>query len=269
MGEKYDESDYGQFVQVNGLKMYYEEHGQGYPVILLHGGLGTGRSWSLHIPHFSQHFRVIVPDNRGLGKTDNPLQKLSYKLGSEDTIAFANKLNLTKPFICGWSDGGQIALEIGVNFPDFAKAIVVGGSVSKISDFYVHGLKEICINGPGDVNISVLQEKLPDLVKNLGTLHSSVYGPDYWKKLLVQISHMWLNPSEFLGEKIRKINIPCLLVVGDRDDVIPFGENIEMYRKIANSELCILPNTNHTDIYHSKSELFSSIVIDFIKRNLV
>lgn len=91
--------------------MHYIDEGEGIPLILLHGGTGTAEfNWKEHIPILKNYFRVIAPDIRGHGKTDNPKQKFSYKLMAEDIFELIRGLNFNKPLICGWSDGGQIAL---------------------------------------------------------------------------------------------------------------------------------------------------------------
>ena len=269
MGQDYTSSGTGHYIQVNGMNMYYEDHGKGYPVILLHGGLSTGRtSWSKHIPILSPHFRLIVPDGRGRGKTDNPLQKFSYRLFAEDTIALCKALSLKKPIICGWSDGGQTALEIGIHYPDFARAIIVGGSVTAITDHYLKVIKKMGLKGAGDVDIDKLKENRPEYVDRLTKLHSSVYGSDYWKTLLQQISHMWFDQSGLPGDYVQKIAIPCLLIIGDRDAAISIEEYDKMYRIIPHAELCVLPNTTHSALHNENPELFSKTVIDFIKRQL-
>src|SRR4026209_1320768 len=108
----------GSYVKANGLNMYYEEYGSGEPLVLLHGGMRTGKNFEHLIPAFSKHFRVIAPDSRGHGRTDNPSGEFSYRLMADDMAAFIDALKLNQPSICGWSDGGQIALELGMHYPD-------------------------------------------------------------------------------------------------------------------------------------------------------
>jgi len=121
-------AEQGRYILVNGLKMYFEECGSGKPLILLHGGTVTSSMWKIHIPFFAQHFRVFAPDSRGHGRTNNPTGEFSYRLMADDVAAFVQAMGLTKPFICGYSDGGQIALEIGMCYPNLAAALVVGAA---------------------------------------------------------------------------------------------------------------------------------------------
>ena len=255
------------FVELKDLKMHYLEAGKGYPLILLHGGIATAEfNWKKQIEFFSKYYRVIAPDSRGHGKTNNPTGEFSYKLMAKDIANFIQTLNLKQPFICGWSDGGQIALEVGINYPHIAKALVVGGALVEVSEHYFTGMKAWGLEEPGKVNFEQMKNVLPGFIQALPELHGSIYGLEYWKKLLVDISKMWLNQDEFPYDRIKNIQDPTLIIQGDRDSVIPVYEAEKIYRLIENSELAILPGSDH-DVYDAKADLFNSIVLDFLIRH--
>ena len=137
-------TQHGQYARANGLKMYYEERGSGPPLILLHGGTATSSMWEPQIPFFIQHFRVITPDSRGHGKTNNPTGEFSYRLMADDVVGFIQGLGLTKPLICGYSDGGQIVLEIGMRYPGLAGGVgrrCRGGSVLRDLHQHTEGIR--------------------------------------------------------------------------------------------------------------------------------
>ncbi len=261
------ESYQSKYVELKDLKMHYLEVGKGYPLILLHGGIATAEfNWKEQIDFFSKHFRVIAPDSRGHGRTNNPTGEFSYKLMAKDIVDFIEILNLEKPFICGWSDGGQIALEIGINFPTIAKALVAGGVLGEVSDHYFVGMKAWGLEGPGEVNFEQMEKIMKNFIEALPKLHSAIYGSEYWKKLLTDISKMWLNPDEFPQQRLEKITTPTLIVQGDRDSAIPVQEAVKVYQLIENSELAIIPAADH-DVFETKADMFNSIVLDFLKRN--
>lgn len=254
------------YVEANGLKMFYIEKGEGHPLIFLHGGIGTAEfNWSKQIEFFSNHFRVIAVDSRGHGRTNNPTEEFSYKLMAEDIVDLIQVLNLEKPFVCGWSDGGQIVLEIGINYTDLSKALVVGGVLSVITDHYISGMKHWGIEGPGKIDFEKFRDVVPQFADALPEMHSAVYGSEYWKKLLGDISHMWLNPSSFPGKLIEQISTPTLIIAGDRDEAISVDECVKMYKQIPNAELAIIPNATH-DIYETKLDLFNNVVLEFLMR---
>lgn len=246
--------------------MYYEDLGEGHPLILLHGGFASARfQWGLHIPVFSKEFRVIAPDCRGQGKTDNPDGHFSYRLMADDIVGLINELNLERPFICGYSDGGQIVLEIGIRYPDVAGALIAGGALVELSDYYLNGMKAMGVDGPGEVDIGRLGEAFPEFVAAASQVHAAVYGEEYWKVLLVNISKMWANPNEFPGDRVTGIRAPTLVIQGDRDEVIPLEDAMTLYRKIPGSELAIVPNADHGSLM-SQPEVYCSIITDFLKR---
>jgi len=155
--------------------MYYEDHGNGQPLVLIHGGIATsGMNWAPSIPLFTKHFRVIALDSRGHGKTDNPSGEFSYKLMADDTVTLIKELKLEKPIIYGWSDGGQIVLEIGINYPGLAKALVAGAALADISEHYSSFMKALGIYGPGDVDVSKFRDAYSEFAEAVIGLHSPV-----------------------------------------------------------------------------------------------
>lgn len=254
------------YTDINGFKLYYEELGSGPPLVLIHGGISTSRSnWGPCYEFFAKHFRVLAIDSRGHGKSENPSKELTYKLMADDTVAFIKELDLENPFVCGWSDGGQIALEIGIEYPEAARAIVAGGVLSEMSDHYVEGMKAWGLNGPGDVDIPKLQKAVPEFTASLKEIHSHVYGGDYWRELLIISSRMWFNPDSFPRERIRKITVPTLIIQGDRDEAVPLEDAINIYKMISKGELTIIANATHEGIIN-QAQRFAEAIIEFLQR---
>ena len=255
----------GHYVQVNGMDVYYEEYGSGNPLILLHGGTATSRMWQPFLSSFVPHFRVITPDSRAHGKTNNPNGELSYHLMADDVVAFIQALNLTQPFIFGYSDGGQIALEIGMRYPSLAVAFVVGAAWYKVSETYIDALKSAGFENLGTVNLEKLQRDESEWVSLLKTDHARTDDSDYWKTLLKQISSMWWTPLNYTADDFRKIREPALILIGDRDGLIELEQAVDMYHLIPNAELVVLPNTTH---FSALNELSINIVLDFLMRHI-
>lgn len=259
-------SQNGQYVKANGLNMYYEENGSGRPLVLLHGGMGAGNNSDHLIPAFSKQFRVITPDSRGHGKTENPSGEFSYRLLADDIAAFINALELDRPSICGWSDGGQIALELGMHYSDLMNCMVVGAAWYQFSETYQGLLKAIGFESPGVVNIERIKQAMPQMAEMWRLWHSPIHGPDHWETLATQISKMWWSPLGYTADDFQKIKIPTLILVGDRDRLVPVEEAVEMHRFIQESELVILPNSDHS-LPRTRAELFITIVLDFLLRH--
>ena len=124
---------------MNGAALYYEEHGDGAPLILIHGGLSSSSQWEPVVPELADGFRVITPDSRGHGRSTNPSGELSYALIADDIAALIAALGLRRPVVGGWSDGGQVTLELGARHPGAAGALIVGAAYP---DFDAGGLRE-------------------------------------------------------------------------------------------------------------------------------
>lgn len=257
-------SQHGRFVQANGLNIYYEEYGNGQPLILLHGGTETSQVWGPYLSSLVPYFRVIAPDSRAHGRSNNPKGELSYQLMADDIVALIQALNLTQPLVFGYSDGGQIALEIGMRYPHLTAAFVVGAAWYQFSETYSNFLKTSGFEGPGVVNFEKLQRVAPEWVSFLKTEHTRADDPDYWETLLMQISMMWWTPLNYTAEDFHKITEPTLVLVGDRDGLIELKQAVDMYHLIPNAELMVLPNTTHLS---ALNDLSMNIVLDFLMRH--
>jgi pimeloyl-ACP methyl ester carboxylesterase len=245
------------FIQANGLNIYYQEVGTGEPLILLHGGTATSGSWQEHVQSYAKHFRVIVPDWRGHGKTINPTGEFNYHQLADDIVAFAQALSLNKPFICGYSDGGQIALDLGIRHPDVPGALGIGGACYKFTDLYFNTLRGMGFVAPGQVKTDDMDD---DWRGYLETEHHRADDPTYWKTLVTQISHMWWRPLDYTQDDLRNITAPTLITLGDRDG-IEVEQIVEMYRLIPNAELGIIPNADHGG---GVGKLYTQMVLDFL-----
>jgi pimeloyl-ACP methyl ester carboxylesterase len=254
----------GRFLKANGLNIYYEDYGSGKPLVLLHGGLGSSTRMRPFVPALSKHFRIIVPDTRGHGKTDNPSGEFSYGVLAQDLAEFIKRLELYEPFVCGWSDGGQTALELGMHYPNLAKGLVVGAAWFKFSESYQKSLRFLGMEAPGLVNYEQTEKAFPQFVEVLRSIHEP--GPDYWKELLKQISSMWWAPLGYNANDFEHIIIPTLILVGDRDAIVPVEEAVEMYRLIPNAELAIAPNADHGFPY-TNPDTFTALTVGFLLRH--
>ena len=252
----------GHYVQVNGLNMYYEDYGSGQPLLLLHGGLATSQMWQPHLASLTPHVRVIAPDSRGHGRTDNPTSEFSYSLMADDIAAFIKALNLTKPLVLGYSDGGQVALELGMRYPTLTGALIAGAAGYNSGDNHTF-LNFMGIEGPGVVNTEQFRKENPGWAEFLKMEHARTDNADYWQTLLEQISTMWWTPLDYTAADFQKITEPVLIFVGDRDEGVPVSQAVELYQLIPNAELAILPNATH---FSAVNELSNNVVLDFLLR---
>ena len=252
------------WVEANGLRIFYEEFGSGPPLVLLHGGTNTGRGeWERCIPLFAARFRTIVPDSRGHGRTANPSDHLRYRQMADDVAAFTAALGLDRPVICGWSDGGQIALEIGIEHPESASLLIAGGVLFRHSGQYLAEARRFLhADQHARVDHERLERESPETVEWLRR-HEQSGGS--WKRHISAVAGLWLKPFNLTPERFARIQTPTLLVLGDRDAAIPLVEVTDMLTLIPDAELAVIPGADHS-IPFSRAETFASIVDDFVDR---
>lgn len=255
----------GRYIQANDLTIYYQEYGSGPPLILLHGGTVTSQMWQPSVPSFAAHFRVLTPDTRGHGRTNNPLGTLSYRALADDVVAFAAALGLTQPLVFGFSDGGQIALELATRYPDFACALVVGGAFYRVTDAYFRILQEFGMNSATDVDLEVAERNYPTLVARWQTEHLRADDATYWQTLIKQVAEMWFAPFEYTAAEFSQVTAPLLVLLGDRDAFVPLEQGVEMYQMIGTAELAVLPNATHGPTTTHPGMV--PVVLDFLLRH--
>jgi pimeloyl-ACP methyl ester carboxylesterase len=256
----------GTYIEANGLRVYYEVYGEGEPLLLIHGGTATCQSWASHVPAFSEHFRVFAPDSRGHGRTDNPTGEFGYRLMADDVAALIEALGLQRPLVLGYSDGGQIALELGMRYRGLARALVLGGTQFRFSEAYLEDARALLgITEGEEVDTGKLERDQPDFVDYLREAHGHVYGPGYWKTYMKQIASLWLTPLRYASEDLASITDPVLLLTGDRDGACT-EEAPELFRLLPNAELAVAPGSDHGFI-EAKAGLFDALALDFLLRH--
>ncbi len=232
------------YVEVNGVTLYVEEQGAGVPLLLLHGGLGSGRDWDNLIPQLAADFRVVSVDVRGHGRSSNPSGSLTYPLIAEDFARLIDVLGLARPFVAGWSDGGQHALQIGSRYPDLARGLLVGAADFRVSAESRQWVREFFgIDDRAQPDLTTLDSNLGDSAPRYHAKHPG--GPEQWRRVVEQTARLWLDYEGMSDVEFGRIQAPTLVMVGDRDEDVPVEDAVAMYRAIPCAELAVCPNANH------------------------
>ena len=256
----------GHYVQANGLNIYYEEHGHGKPLVLIHGGALSGASWRPYIAAFAEHYWVITPDSRGHGRTANPSGVMTFGLMADDVAALIQELGLQKPLICGYSDGGQVTIEIGMRYPNLAQALIIGGAYVELTEASRIWVRSILGDEQSpEVDFEEFERNDPGWVAMLQRIH----GQDNWKTLMKQIKPLWNATLNYTPADFARIVAPTLVLLADRDGFVPVEEAVTMYRLLPNAELAVLPNAEHIDfiISRAKAALLQPLMLDFLERH--
>src|SRR2546425_6020666 len=118
----------GQYAEVNGIRLYYETHGAGRPLILLHGGLGSGEMFAPVLPQLAERHQVITVDLQGHGRTADIDRPIDARLMADDVAALIDHLALDRPDLVGYSLGGGVALQTAAHYPAKVRRLVVASA---------------------------------------------------------------------------------------------------------------------------------------------
>lgn len=256
-------------MDVNGASLYYEERGSGTPLVLIHGGLASSAMWEPLLPDLVEGFRVITPDSRGHGRSTNPSGKLSYAQIADDVAALIASLGLVRPVVGGYSDGGQVTLELAVRHPGAASALIVGAAYP---DFVSTGLREnsiafLGVDEEGMPDLAQVDTHLGDFAGMIRTWHAG--GNAQWRALVQQTAPMWVHYQGLTADEIRGIQAPTLVFAGDRDEQEGrLDLAVSLYRALPNGELGICPNADHFGpITPERAGMHAAIIRDFAQRH--
>lgn len=219
------------YAAVNGLNMYYEAHGDGPHLLLLHGGSGSiPEKW---IPFFSARFHVIAMEQMGHGRTADLVERpFHYHDMAEDTVGLMRQLGIDTAAIVGYSDGGIIGLDMAIHHPERVTKLAVTGANSRIDGYTAENQEVMRTFKPDDMPVSEAYRRLsPD-------------GADHWPTFIGRLRRMWAVEPSFTREEIQSIGVPTLIIVGDRDIVTP-EHAVEMFRTIPDAQLCVMPHAGH------------------------
>ncbi len=256
----------GRHIEVNGVSLYVEEHGDGVPVVLIHGGTQNLRMWNAAVPLLATHFRVITFDTRSHGLSTNPSDELSYRLITDDTAALVEALDLDRPFVGGYSDGGVVAVEFGVHYPHLTRGLIVGGAMTDYQSGAAQAnLRRIFhADQQGNIDFNELERENPAYVARLRDRHTA--DAEQWRRVSRQALTMWLEYPGFNEEQVTRITTQAIVIHADHDKESPLEDALNLYRWLPNAELAVLPGCNHLRP-QLEPAIFVAVLTDFIERH--
>lgn len=245
-------SNNGKYVSIFNKKIYYEEYGKGTPLIMIEGGMKSIKDFTLCIPYLMKHFRVIAADDPGQGRSEM-LDTMTYDLLAEYVSKLIDILNLDSAYVLGWSDGGIAALILASKRPNKIKKVLASGANYMKSGLVSNDTLQLI---PSDYQPPSDDEKWIN--------EYFVANKSEWKKIINDRKIMWDQQYYFPKELFSKLNMPVMIVSGDKD-IIKLDHTIEIYRLLKAGQLCILPNTSH-DVFSENPKLISEIAIKFFEK---
>jgi pimeloyl-ACP methyl ester carboxylesterase len=235
--------------ELNGIRLFYAEIGQGSPVVVLHGGLPNSDYLGNQVLALSGHHRVVVVDSRGHGRSTRNDQPFGYDLMTDDVVALLDRLNIQKADIVGWSDGAIIGLDMAMRHPNRVGRIFAFGVNTQTS-----GLKDGFDRNP------VFAAYMMRARQEYAHLSST---PDQYDAFQEQIGKMWENQPNWTDAQLRTIRSPVLVVDGDHDEGIKREHTEYIAATIPGARLLIPPNASHF-AFLQDPVLFNAALLDFL-----
>lgn len=238
-------TDAGNYVVLNGVKLYYEIYGSGDALVLLHGNGGNIEGLKYQIEYFSKRYKVIAMDCRGRGKSELGKDPLTYMQMTQDVVSLLDYLNLDSAYIIGRSDGGIIGLLMGINFPK---------KVKKIAAFGANLWPDNTALYPQEVEQTIkMRKQAEEMIERNDATQD-------WHLIKQRFSLMETQPY-ITGKDLKKIEAPVLVLSSDRD-LIQEHHTLFIYRNIPKANLCIFPGETHW-MTTTNPDLFNSTVAKY------
>ena len=245
-------------IQANGLDIAYDVHGAGPPLVLLHGATSIGsRDFAAQIPLFSKAFQLIVPDARGHGRTRwDATTGFRYDWLVADLTAFVDALGLETFHLVGFSMGAMTALQYAT------------GAAARLRTLTVVG-----ITTQREPRLSVARRLMdparadrdePEWVVELGRRHDAGQGPGAWRTLLPAIAADVAVQPLLTPRDLRRIDMPALVVCGDRDPFVPVDHAWGLSRQLVDGRLFVAPGCGH-EVMSRKPALFNEALAGFFR----
>jgi pimeloyl-ACP methyl ester carboxylesterase len=254
------------YVDVGPLELYIERLGEGSPLVLLHGAMGTIEScFSGLLPELARHFEVIAVELQGHGRTRDIDRPMSYEAMAADVAGLLDTLGIERAHVVGYSMGGVVGLQLALTRPELVDRLVfLGGSAFDNSGLYPEMTEAF---------------ESFDVHELDGTPWHDAYRrvapePDAWTALVRKVNEMDRAGVSIPPARVAAMKAPALLIIGDSDIVRP-EHTVEMFRLLGGgvpgdlgvmpqSRLAVLPGTHHVGML-ARVDWLSSMILDFLR----
>lgn len=237
----------GNYYAIRGFRMYCEVYGTGEPLLLIHGNGSSINAFVKQIPYFAQHYRVIVADSRGHGKSVDKRDSLSYEQMADDYAAMLTALHVDSTYVLGWSDGGINGLLLAIRHPEKVRKLAITGANLWPDTTAVAPDVHRRVTRSYDRFATLFKDPKPKT-----PLDSMV-----WKyfRLLHEQPHISLGA-------LHTVKAPTLVIGGDHDVICP-AHTLLIFENIRRAYLWLLPNSGHSTLVAYADEFNRKVDIFF------
>jgi pimeloyl-ACP methyl ester carboxylesterase len=248
----------GKYADVNGINLYYEIHGSGRPLVLLHGGLGSGEMFGPILPALAAEHHVIAVDLQGHGRTADIDRPIDIRLMADDIVALIGHLGLERTDVMGYSLGGGVAFWTAVKHPELVGRLVVVAANMSRNAIYPEMLAQQGQVGPEAMEF-MKDTPMYELYQRVAP------RPEDFPKLLGKMGEAMSHDFDF-SEEVRGLKVPTLIAAADAD-MAPPRHYVEVFELLGGGQrdggwmgegrpegghaLAIIPNATHYSVFAS------------------
>ena len=253
------------YALVNGLSMYYEIHGEGHPLVLLHGSYGTIGSWGNLLPALAKNRQVIAVELQGHGRTTDTDRPFSHEAVADDVAQLLSQLNISSADVLGYSFGGIIALQVGIKHPGLVRKLVILSSVYKYEGWLPEVRQALAYITPELFEHTPLKTDYTRLAPD----------PEHWPQFVKKFATFFAQDFTLGEENVKGLQPPTLFIMGDNDGVSA-THKAELYRLCGGdvfgdmaglpaSQFAVLPGTTHVSLMMQSDRLLP-LITDFLAK---
>jgi pimeloyl-ACP methyl ester carboxylesterase len=233
------------YIDLDGVRTWYDERGTGEPLVLLHGGLTDSRDFTGNLDALAGRFRVLMPERRGHGHTPDRPGPITIDVMAADTIAFVEKVAGRPVRMVGYSAGAAVALVAAVRRPDLVERLVL---ISCAFDPAGMIVKPTAGGPPPAPLVTAYAQVSPD-------------GRDHFPVVVAKIVDAAQQPGLARAD-LAAVTCPALVVAAD-DDIVTLEHTLALYRGLPDAQLAVVPGTSHL-LLHERPRLCASLVTEFL-----
>jgi len=277
-------SEYEKYITIEGMKIRYLVKGAGSPVLLLHGYAHFLETWDFNLRPLSQHYQVYAMDLPGHGLSDKPGVAYNIFFFTRFVIDFMQALGIEHAGLIGHSMGGQISLNVAVNFPGKVDSLVLETAAGLSHDVsLLHKICSLPVLGSADTRESPIKTALGQRMKR------EFYHPDFAAREIVDLGYRFmeqmpetrrvllsilhhsvtadgLRPEVVMVDRLHLVKSPALLIHGAQDEIHPVELSQNACCLIPNARLKVIGECGHCPHIEKAAE-FNEAVISFLKAN--